>query len=189
VAAVSGAFTIASSNSFLITPNVGLTIWTLVVFAISLYILKRLAFPRIRAALEERSQRIAESIESAERTRREAEELLAEYRQRLAEAREQAEEIVRRARQTAAAHEAQAREEAQKIAAEGAARAQREIEEATRQALARLREEVAELTVVATEKVTRKALDRSDQQRLIQEALAELDLERLTALAGTTSAN
>lgn len=180
---------LASSNSFLITPNVGLTIWTLIVFAISFYTLKRLAFPRIRQALEERSRRIAESIETAERTRQEAEELLAEYRRRLHEAREQAEEILRRARQTAEAHEAQAREEARRIAEEGAVRAQREIQEATQQALQRLREEVAELTVLATEKVTRKALDRDDQLRLVQEALAELDFERLSLLAGSSAAN
>jgi len=179
----------SSSNSFLINPDTGLTVWTLLAFAISFYLLKKLAFPRIRAALEERSKRIAESIEAAERTRAEAERLLAEYRQRLHEAREQAEEIIRRARQTAQAHEAQAREEAQRIAAEGVQRAQREIEEATQQSLARLRSEVAELTVLATEKVTRKALDRQDQLRLVQEALAELDLNRLSALAGAADGN
>ena len=45
---------IASSNSWLITPNVGLMIWTFVVFAISLYILIKAVFPRIRDALDER---------------------------------------------------------------------------------------------------------------------------------------
>ncbi len=44
----------SSSNSWLITPDVGLTIWTLVVFAISLFILSKAAFPRIRHALDER---------------------------------------------------------------------------------------------------------------------------------------
>jgi F-type H+-transporting ATPase subunit b len=166
---------IASGNSWLITPNVGLTIWTLVVFGISLYILSKAAFPRIRNALDERRRTIEESLTSAQRTREEAEQLLAEYRARLHEARGQAEEIVKRARQTAEAHEQEARERARAIAAEGSARAAREIEEATRRALRELRSEVAELTVLAAEKVTRKALDEGDQRRLVDEALRELD--------------
>src|ERR1700731_852489 len=88
---------IASGNSFLITPDVGLTVWTLVVFAISLYILRRYAFPRITKALDERRESIAESLDAADRTRREAEQLLAEYRERLKEARAQSDEIVQRA--------------------------------------------------------------------------------------------
>jgi len=167
---------IASGNSWLITPNVGLTIWTLVVFGISLYILSKAAFPRIRNALDERRRTIEESLSSAQRTREEAEQLLSEYRARLHEARGQAEEIVKRARQTAGAHEQEARERAREIAAEGSARAAREIEEATRRALRELRSEVAELTVLAAEKVTRKALDDADQRRLVEEALHELDL-------------
>src|SRR5918999_1607761 len=85
-------------GSFLVSPNVGLMIWTLLAFGLTLFILRRLAFPRIAEALEKRRRAIEESIEYAERTRAEADELLAEYRQRLKEAREQAEDIVARAR-------------------------------------------------------------------------------------------
>ena len=95
----------SSSNSWLITPNVGLTIWTLVVFLISLYILNKVVFPRIRDALDRRRASIDESIDAAERTRQEADKLLADYRARLHAAREQAEEIVQRARQAAESHE------------------------------------------------------------------------------------
>jgi F-type H+-transporting ATPase subunit b len=173
---------LAASQSWLITPNVGLMIWLLLVFAISLYILIKVAFPRISHALDERRRSIDEAIDSAERTREEAEVLLAEYRARLHEARGQAEEIVGRARQTAQAHERDAKEQAQQIASEGAARAAREIEEATRRALQELRNEVAQLSVLAAEKVTRKALDEADQRRLVEEALQELDF---SALSGT----
>src|SRR5271156_3279753 len=76
---------IAASSSWLITPNVGLMVWILVVFAISLYILKKVVFPRITAALGERRVGIEESIEAAERTRLEADKVLAEYRERLKE--------------------------------------------------------------------------------------------------------
>ncbi len=177
------------NNSWLITPNVGLTIWTLVVFAISLFILSKLAFPRIREALDRRAAIISESLEAAQRTREEAEALLAEYRARIHDARDQAEEIVKRARETADAHEARAREAAQKLAEEGRVRAAREIEEATRRALAELRKEVADLTVVAAEKVTRKALDSGDQRRLVEEALSELDFGALAGSSAAEAAN
>ena len=81
-------------GSFLISPNVGLMVWTLLLFGISLYVLAKLAFPRISAALDKRQQAIEDSIDHAERIRAEADELLAEYRERLKEARQQAEEIV-----------------------------------------------------------------------------------------------
>src|SRR5947209_15278462 len=96
---------IASSGSFLITPNVGLMVWTLLLFGISMFILARLAFPRISAALDKRQQAIEESIQIAEDTRRKADELLDEYRGRLTEARRQAEEIIERARKAGETHE------------------------------------------------------------------------------------
>jgi F-type H+-transporting ATPase subunit b len=171
----------SSSNSWLITPNVGLTIWTLVVFVISLYILSKVAFPRIRQALDERREAISQSIDSAEQMRVDADKLLEEYRERLKEARSQADEIVQRARQTAESHEHEAKERGQEILAEAAERAKRDIEVASKRALAELRSEVADLTVMATEKVTRKVLDDGDQRRLVEEALDELDLSSLSS--------
>lgn len=172
---------IASGNSWLITPNVGLTIWTLVVFAISLYILNKVAFPRIRAALDARRQTISDSIDAAAKTREDAEKLLGEYRERLQEARSQAEEIVQRARQTAESHEHESRERGKDLLDEAAKRAEREIDVATKRALDDIRREVADLTILATEKVTRKALTEADQQRLVEEALSELDFSGLSS--------
>ena len=169
-----------ASESWLITPNVGLTIWTLVVFAISLYILSKLAFPRIRDALDARRQQISDSIDSAEQTRKDADQLLGEYRERLKEARAQADEIVQRARQTAEAHEHEARENGQEILAEAAKRAERDIEAATKRALDDIRREVADLTIMAAEKVTRKTLSEADQRRLVEEALGELDFSGIS---------
>jgi F-type H+-transporting ATPase subunit b len=171
----------SSSNSWLITPNVGLTIWTIIVFAISLYILSKVAFPRITKALDERRAQISESIDSAERTRQEADKLLDEYRERLKEARTQADEIVHRARQAADTHEQESKERGQELLAEAAKRAERDIEVATKRALDDLRREVADLTIMATEKVTRKVLDDSDQRRLVEEALNEMDLSGLSS--------
>jgi F-type H+-transporting ATPase subunit b len=171
----------SSSSSWLITPNVGLMIWTFLVFGISLYILAKAVFPRIRQVLDERAASIDESIDSAERTRTQADELLAEYRERLKEARAQAEEIVQRARQTAESHEHEARDRGQEILAEAAKRAERDIDAATKRAIDDIRREVADLTIMATEKVTRKTLDDSDQRRLVEEALSELDFSSLSS--------
>jgi F-type H+-transporting ATPase subunit b len=173
--------TASSSGSFLISPNVGLMVWTLILFLLSMVLLWKLAFPRISEALDRRQKAIEDSIDAAERTRRDADELLAEYRERLAEARNQAEEIVKRARHAAEVHERDATAEAKARREQLMEQTRREIDAETRRAIDEIRREVADLTVMATEKVTRKVLDEEDQRRLIEEALSELDFSSLSA--------
>src|ERR687892_2254967 len=168
-------------GSFLVSPELGLMIWTLLLFGATLVILNKLVFPRISEALDRRSRAIEESIEHAERTKREADELLEEYRARLREAREQAEDIVVRARKASDSLQDQAKADATKQREELLAATRRDIEAETRRALDEIRKEVADLTVIATEKVTRKSLTPDDHRRLIEEALHEVDF---TALAG-----
>jgi F-type H+-transporting ATPase subunit b len=173
-------------GSFLVKPGIGLMVWTLLAFGILLLLLRKLAFPRIAENLDRRQQAIEESIETAERTKREADELLAEYRQRLQEARQQAEDIVARARKASEVHERESLEEARKTREELMAQTRRDIEAETRRAIQEIRNEVADLTVLATEKVTRKSLSEDDQRRLVEEALSELDFD---ALAGEQGRN
>ena len=172
---------LASSGSFLITPNVGLMIWTIVVFAISLVILRRAVFPQIGKALDARAKGIEGDIDAAADLRKEADQVLEEYRERLKEARAQSEEIVQRARQAAETHESEAKEHGRELLAEAAKRAEREIEAATKRALEDIRREVADLTIMATEKVTRKTLNDADQRRLVEEALGELDFSGISS--------
>jgi F-type H+-transporting ATPase subunit b len=167
-------------GSFLVSPDVGLMIWTLVVFLISMYILSKVAFPRIQAALDKRQQAIEDAIDTAERTRTEADKLLAEYRERLHEARSQADDIVARARKTAENNEAESVAEAKRKREEMMAATRRDIQQETRRAIQEIRNEVADLTVLATEKVTRKSLTDADQKRLVEEALSELDFAALS---------
>jgi F-type H+-transporting ATPase subunit b len=173
-------------GSFLVSPDIGLMIWTLLVFVISMYILSKVAFPRIAAALDKRQQAIEEAIDTAERTRTEAARLLEEYRERLAEARSQADEIVARARKTAENNEAESVAEAKRKREEMMAQARRDIQQETRRAIQEIRAEVADLAVMATEKVTRKTLTTDDQKRLVEEALSELDF---AALSGDRNQN
>jgi F-type H+-transporting ATPase subunit b len=170
----------ASSGSFLVQPGIGLMVWTLAVFGFTMLLLKRLAFPRIAEALDRRQRAIEESIEAAERARTEARDLLEEYRERLREARAQADEIITRARHTAESQERITIEETHAKREELLEQTRRDIEAETRRAIAEIRAEVGELTILATEKVTRKALDPEDQQRLVEEALSELDFSALS---------
>ncbi len=135
-------------------------------------------------ALDKRQHAIDESIDAAERTREEADKLLAEYRERLKEARVQAEEILARARKAGEASEAAALNEAKAKREELLEQTKRDIEAETRRAIQDIRNEVADLTILATEKITRKTLSEDDQQRLVEEALSELDF---SALAGERS--
>jgi len=169
----------SGGGSFLVSPNVGLMIWCLVVFGVSFYILSKVAFPRIAEALDKRQRMIEDSIDSAEKTRSEADALLREYRERLSDARGQADEIVARARRTAEAAENETIAEARAKREEMMEQTRRDIEAETRRAIQQIRAEVADLTVLATEKVTRKTLDTADQKRLVEEALAELDFAAL----------
>jgi F-type H+-transporting ATPase subunit b len=172
---------VAASNSgnFLVSPNLGVMIWTLIAFGATLLILWKVAFPRIGEALDKRRRAIEESIDAAERTRREADRILREYRERLQTAREQADEIVERARKAAEHVEVEAKSEAVEIREQMLAQARRDIEQETRRSLEQIRREVADLTVLATERVTRKTLGPDDHERLIKEALDEFDFSRL----------
>ena len=171
----------ADSGNFLVRPNVGLMIWTLIAFGSTLYLLRRLAFPFIQDALDRRQRAIEEAIAESERARAEAAKMLEEYRERLREARTQSEEIVVRARKAAEEHERETLESARHQREELLEQTRRDIEAETRRAIGEIRAEVADLTVMATEKVTRKTLDDADQRRLVEQALAELDFSAIAS--------
>src|SRR5919112_6702317 len=149
-------------GSFLVTPDIGLMIWTLLVFGLTMLLLWKLAFPRIGEALDRRQRAIEESIDTAERTRREADRLLAEYRERLTAARHQADEIVARARKAGEQAEADLVVKGKERREELLEQARKDIETETRRAIQEIRAEVADLTILATEKVTRKTLTAED---------------------------
>ena len=174
------------SSNFLVSPNVGLMIWTLLSFLVAYLVLRKYAWPAITAALDKRQHAIEESIDVAERTRADAQKILDEYRERLREARAQADEIVARSRKAGEVHEREALEKAKIQREELLEQTRRDIEAETRRAIQEIRNEVADLTVLATEKVTRKTLNEDDQRRLVEEALGELDF---TALSGGERSN
>jgi F-type H+-transporting ATPase subunit b len=159
----------------LVSPVVGVMIWTLIIFGITLIVLWKVAFPRIAEALDKRQKAIEDSLDHAAQVRQEADELLREYRERLSEARGQADEIVARARRTAEVAESETLAEARRKREEMMDQTRRDIEAETRRAIQEIRAEVA------TEKVTRKTLDSADQRRLVEDALSELDFASLAS--------
>ena len=179
----------AGGGDFLVKPGVGVMIWTLIAFGVTIMLLRKFAFPPIQEALDKRRIAIEQSIDQAERTREEADSLLREYRERLREAREQADDIVVRARRSAEKVQEEAVAEAKQSREELLAQTRRDIEQETRRALDQIRREVADLTVLATEKVTRKTLDDADHRRLIEEALEEFDFSELAGDQRAGTAN
>ena len=171
--------TTEESSNFLVSPNVGLMIWTFLAFLVALFVLRKWAWPAITEALDKRQRAIEESIDAADRARAEAAAVLEEYRERLKEARGQADEIVARARKAGEVHERESLEQAKVKRDELLEQTRRDIEAETRRAIQEIRNEVADLTILATEKVTRKTLHGPDQRRLVEEALADLDFSQL----------
>jgi F-type H+-transporting ATPase subunit b len=170
---------VVASEASLITPELGLSVWTLVTFLIVLFVLKKFAFGKIAALLDERRDAVRKNLESAEHAREEAERLLVEYKAQLAASRQEASEILERARTTAAEQQRQLTEELAIERERGIAAAQQAIAAETQQSLDRIKPEIADLTLLATEKVLGHALNEAEQKRLVEEALAGVDFSAL----------
>jgi len=168
---------LAANPLIQVTP--GLMIWTIVCFLITLFVLKRFAFGPIQKVIDERRERIRESLAEADNARQEARKLLEEHRKLIAQARQQAEEIRAEVRRDAEALRERAREETEADRQRRLEETKRQIEAETARSLAQIRREVAELTLLAATKVTGKVLDQADHKRLIEEAVRELDFSVL----------
>jgi F-type H+-transporting ATPase subunit b len=170
---------LASNPLIQVTP--GLMIWTIVCFLIALYVLKRYAFAPIQKLIDERRARIRESLEEADEARTEARELLEEHRKLIGQAKGEAEEILTEARRVGEATQRRMREDTEADRQRRIEDTRTQIEAETRKALELIRSEVAELSLIAAEKVTRRSLDDADHRRLIEEAVGELDFSVLEA--------
>jgi F-type H+-transporting ATPase subunit b len=157
----------------------GLMVWTIVAFAICFFVLKRYAFGPVQKVIDDRRDRIRESIEEADRAREEARNLLEEHRKLIGQAKSEAEGILSEARKIADSQRERMRVEIEEDRQRRLEETTRQIEQATQQALGEIRREVAALSVIAAEKITRKSLTDDDQRRLIDEALSEIDFSQL----------
>ena len=159
----------------------GLMVWTLVAFVICLVVLKKYAFGPVQKGIDARRDHIRASIDEADKAREEAKALLEEHRKLIRDAKSEAESILSETRKVADVQRERMREETEEDRHRRLEETKRQIEQATQQALGEIRQEVASLSLLAAEKITRKTLTGADQQRLIDEALAEIDFSALEA--------
>ena len=164
-------------------PNTSLMFWEVITFLLLLFLLYRFVYPVIRDQILQRQQQIERAIDEAEQTRREARELLAEYRRQIEEARGESRHILDEARKQGEAQRERAKREAREEGDRIIQRAREEIERERDSALRDVRREVADMVYLASERVINRKLERDDHERLISEALDSLEGE----VAGSTS--
>jgi F-type H+-transporting ATPase subunit b len=168
----------------LIEVRPGLMIWTIICFLVVLVVLKKYAFGPIQQMIDTRRESIQQAIAEADNAREEARKLLEEHRKLIGQAKSESEEILGEARRVADAQRDRVKQETEEDRRRRLEETRRQIEQATAQALGQIRDEVGKLSLLAAEKITRKSLTDADQQRLIDEALAEIDF---SALEGSRS--
>ena len=159
----------------------GLMVWTIVTFLIVLWFLRRFAFGRIQAMIDQRRDRIREALDEADKAREEARELRELVKREREEAKAEREKILDESRRQAQRQLDQAREQADADLKERLEKNREELEAENARLREQIRRDVVELTLLASEKVTGKVLDDEDQRRLIDETIAEVDVKQLAS--------
>jgi F-type H+-transporting ATPase subunit b len=159
----------------------GLMIWTIVTFLIVLFVLRRLAFGRIQALIDERRERIRQALDEADKAREEARQLRELTRQEREEAKAERDKMFDETRRQAHEQSRRARAEADADLQRRLEENQRALEAENRKFREQIRRDVVELTLLASEKVTRKTLTDADQRRLIDETVKEIDVARIAS--------
>jgi F-type H+-transporting ATPase subunit b len=154
--------------------NGGLVIWTLVVFGLLLFILKKWAFPPMVAAVEAREKALADMVAEAERNRVESARLLAEHERLVAEGRASAHALLMEARGLAEKERAAALEKTRQEQEELLARALRDIAGERDRAVQELRREAVDLSLAAASKLLNQRLDTETDRKIVQEYLSSL---------------
>jgi F-type H+-transporting ATPase subunit b len=159
----------------------GLMIWTIIMFGLVVFVLRRVAFGRIQRIIDQRRDRIREALDEADKARQEARQLRELTAKEREETKADRERLLEESRRQARSLFEQARERADEDLRERLEANRAEIEAENRRMREQIRRDVVELTLLAAEKVTGKALDKKDQRRLIDETVEELDVKRLVS--------
>ncbi|MBI4540621.1 MAG: F0F1 ATP synthase subunit B [Gemmatimonadetes bacterium] len=155
----------------LFTFELGLSIWTIVVFLFLLWVLGKFAWRPILGALEAREERIEEAIAEATRMREEAAKLLEEQRKQLVQTREHAQQILVDSRQAAERLRRDMEDRARREGEEMLERARREIEREREKAVDALRREAVDLAMAAASRLLHRRLDSAADRDLVLEYL------------------
>ena len=154
--------------------NVGLMIWTLLIFGLVLLALYKFAWPNILGAVERREQHIAELLEQTGRDREEAAALLAENRRILEETRQKVQEALNDARTGAEKVRAEMLEQARREQEDLMVRTRRDIAHEREAMLDAVRRETVDLAIAAAERLVKSNLDTDGNRRLVSEYLGQL---------------
>lgn len=146
----------------------------LVAFVILFALLGKFAFPAITKMLDDRANKIRESLEKAEETQVEAERLLEDYKVQMAEARSEATAIIEQGRKVAESMKAEVLAKAREEAEAEKAKAIQAIKAEKASAMAEIKGEVADLSVAVAGKILGSSLSKADHEALIDKYLAEV---------------
>jgi F-type H+-transporting ATPase subunit b len=162
----------------LVQPDPGLFIWTIVTFLVLLTLLAKFAWRPLLTALDSRQETIRKALDDAAQAKLELEKLQRESAEIIREARVEAEQVISRSRSDAERLKEELRQKA-KAEAEGIVRnAERQIQLETGRAIQQLRHEAVELSVTIASKLLQRNLSAADNERLIEEALRQMDAQR-----------
>jgi F-type H+-transporting ATPase subunit b len=161
----------------LLRPDPGLFIWTIITFLVLLTLLAKFAWGPLLKALESRQEMIRKSLDDAEEARRELERLHLESAQILKQARVQGESIMSQSRSDAERLREELKQKARAEADTIVRTAGRQIQLETAQALQQIRREAADLSVMIASKLIQRNLSKEDNDRLIDEALKQVDAQ------------
>lgn len=156
------------------TPMPNLWVYTVIAFAIVVFILKKFAFPKITEALDQRNEQIEGDLKNAELTREEAEKLLAEYKTQLNEARTEAKKIIDEGKALGEKLRQETIAKTQEEANQLISRAQEEIAREKDKAIKELQSQIAEISIEVASKVIQKSLSAEEHDKLIDDYIAEV---------------
>ena len=158
----------------LVSLQVNLMFWTLIIFLILFWILKRYAFPAVLGAVEAREKALADAIDGARRDREEAARVLGEHRQQLEGARAEAQRLIAEARAVAEKSRAELLEKTRLDQQEMLERARRDIGIERDKAIAEMRREAVDLAIAGASKVVEQNLDSDRNRKLVESFLTSL---------------
>jgi len=159
----------------LVQPDPGLFIWTILTFLGLLFALKKLAWGPLLEALETRQNAIRKSLDDAQQAKSELERLNAESARIIQQARVEAEGIVSQGRDDGDRIREEIRSKARTEADNIVKNAERQIQLETSRALEQIRREAVDLSVMIASKIIQRNLSREDNERLIDEALKQVE--------------
>jgi F-type H+-transporting ATPase subunit b len=152
----------------------GLIIWTIISFILLVLLLWKVAYPQILKGMKKREETIKQQLEEAQKTKKEAENLLEDYRRQLAEARSEAQKIINEGKSLGENMRKEIVQKAQEESNQIVKRAQEEIELQKQKAILELQEKIADLSIMAASKIINKSLNTEDNRRLVEEYVSKV---------------